>query len=80
MYETWRKTDPIGEIWCLPLHNAEGAIAKGVLTLTGAATEAGVLNLYVGGVRVQATVVNGATAAQAATALARKINATPTCR
>ncbi|NAT55155.1 phage tail protein, partial [Pseudomonas syringae pv. actinidiae] len=46
-------------------------------TLTGAATEAGLLNLYVGGARVQATVVNGATAAQAATALSVKINATP---
>ncbi|MEG2392433.1 MAG: phage tail sheath subtilisin-like domain-containing protein, partial [Pseudomonas sp.] len=75
MYETFRKADPIGEIWCLPLHNAEGAVAKGVLTLTGTATQAGLLNLYVGGVRVQATVVNGATAAQAATALAQKINA-----
>ena len=75
MYETWRKTDPIGEIWCLPLHNTEGSIAKGVLTLTGAATQSGVLNLYVGGVRVQAAIVNGATAAQAATALALKINA-----
>ena len=75
MYETWRKTDPIGEIWCLPLHNTEGSIAKGVLTLTGAATQSGVLNLYVSGVRVQAAIVNGATAAQAATALALKINA-----
>ncbi|MFQ6555405.1 phage tail sheath subtilisin-like domain-containing protein [Pseudomonas sp. Lb2C1-1] len=76
MYETWRKTDPLGEIWCLPLRNVEGAIAEGVLTLTGAATESGVLNLYVGGVRVQAAIVSGATVAQAATALALKINAT----
>lgn len=75
MYETWRKTDPLGEIWCLPLHNVEGAVAKGVLTFTGTATESGVLNLYVGGVRVQAAIVNGATATQAATALALKINA-----
>ncbi|KAB0532671.1 phage tail protein, partial [Pseudomonas palleroniana] len=55
--------------------NVEGAIAQGVLTFTGAATESGVLNLYVGGVRVQAAIVNGATAAQAASALALKINA-----
>lgn len=75
MYETWRKTDPIGEIWCLPLHNTTGSIAKGVVTLTGAATQSGVLNLYVGGVRVQASIVSGFTAAQAATALALKINA-----
>jgi phage tail sheath gpL-like len=76
MYETWRKTDPVGEIWCLPLRNAGGSLAKAELKLTGAATEGGLLNLYVGGVRVQATVVNGATAAQAAAALALKINGT----
>ncbi|POP80379.1 phage tail protein [Pseudomonas syringae] len=77
MYETWRKADPTGEVWCLPLLNTEGAKASAKVTLTGAATEAGLLNLYVGGMRVQATVVNGATAAQAATALSVKINATP---
>ncbi|WP_226488727.1 phage tail sheath subtilisin-like domain-containing protein [Pseudomonas sp. B20] len=77
MYETWRKADPTGEVWCLPLLSTEGAKASAKVTLTGAATEAGLLNLYVGGMRVQATVVNGATAAQAATALSVKINATP---
>ncbi|WP_439852477.1 phage tail sheath subtilisin-like domain-containing protein [Pseudomonas syringae] len=77
MYETWRKADPTGEVWCLPLLNTEGAKASAKVTVTGAATEAGLLNLYVGGMRVQATVVNGATAAQAATALSVKINATP---
>ncbi|PIO91571.1 phage tail protein [Pseudomonas syringae] len=77
MYETWRKADPTGEVWCVPLLNTEGAKASAKVTLTGAATEAGLLNLYVGGMRVQATVVNGATAAQAATALSVKINATP---
>ncbi len=74
MYETFRKTDPVGEIWCLPLHNSEGSVAKGTLTLTGSATESGVLNLYVGGVRVQAAIAKGATAVQAATALVQKIN------
>ncbi|NVZ78575.1 phage tail sheath subtilisin-like domain-containing protein, partial [Pseudomonas gingeri] len=75
MYDTWRKTDPVGEIWCLPLRNSTGAIAKADLKLTGAATESGVLNLYVGGVRVQAAVVSGATAAQVATTLALQVNA-----
>ncbi|NWD08034.1 phage tail sheath subtilisin-like domain-containing protein [Pseudomonas gingeri] len=75
MYDTWRKTDPIGEIWCLPLRNTTGAIAKADLKLTGAATESGVLNLYVGGVRVQVAVVNGATATQVATTLALQVNA-----
>lgn len=77
MYETWRKSDPVGEIWCLPLKPEEGVTASGKVTLTGAATEAGLLNLYVAGVRVQATVPNGTTLAQAATALSVKINASP---
>ncbi|NWB74240.1 phage tail sheath subtilisin-like domain-containing protein [Pseudomonas sp. G5001] len=75
MYETFRKSDPVGEIWCLPLHSTEGSAAKAELKLTGAATQGGILSLYVGGTRVQATVINGATAAVAATALALKINA-----
>ncbi|NWB89831.1 phage tail sheath subtilisin-like domain-containing protein [Pseudomonas agarici] len=75
MYDTWRKSDPIGEIWCLPLRNSTGAVAEADLQLSGAATESGVLNLYVAGVRVQAVVVSGATAAQAATTLALQINA-----
>ncbi|WP_339521828.1 phage tail sheath subtilisin-like domain-containing protein [Pseudomonas sp. EL_65y_Pfl2_R96] len=77
MYDTWRKTDPIGEIWCLPLIKDAGAPAKATITITGAATEAGLLNVYVGGVRVQSTVVAAATAAIAAGALAVKINASP---
>ncbi|ARB29980.1 phage tail sheath subtilisin-like domain-containing protein [Pseudomonas tolaasii] len=75
MYETFRKSDPVGEIWCLPLQNTSGSVAKADLKLTGAATQGGVLSLYVGGVRVQASVVNGATAAVAANALALKVNA-----
>lgn len=77
MYEAWRKTDPVGEVWCLPLLATEGAVSTATVTLAGEATEAGLLNLYVGGVRVQATVVSAATAAQAASALAVRINATP---
>ncbi|VVP34295.1 hypothetical protein PS870_04484 [Pseudomonas fluorescens] len=77
MYETWRKTDPIGEIWCLPLQNDTGTAATATVTITGAATEPGLLNLYVGGVRVQSVVVSAATPTIAASALAVKINATP---
>lgn len=77
MYAAWRKTDPVGEVWCLPLKGTDGAVSKATVTLDGAATEAGLLNLYVAGVRVQATITNGATAVQAASALAVRINATP---
>ncbi|MDD0972436.1 phage tail sheath subtilisin-like domain-containing protein [Pseudomonas fontis] len=75
MYEAWRKADPVGEIWCLPLHNAQGVAAKAEVQLAGSATEAGLLNLYVAGVKVQASVAVGTTAVQAASALALKVNA-----
>lgn len=77
MYEVWRKSDPVGEIWCLPLKADEGTVAEGKVTLTGAPTESGLLSLYIGGVRVQSTVVSGATVDQVAAALSVKINATP---
>ncbi|AKV07919.1 tail sheath protein [Pseudomonas fluorescens NCIMB 11764] len=77
MYEAWRKIDPIGEIWCLPLINDTGESASATVTITGAATESGLLNLYVGGVRVQSVVPSAATPTVAAAALAVKINATP---
>jgi phage tail sheath gpL-like len=77
MYEAFRKVDPIGEIWCLPLEKGDGAAATATVTLTGTATEAGLLNLYIGGVRVQSVVVSAATPTVAAAALAVKINAMP---
>lgn len=75
MYEIWRKADPVGEVWCLPLKATTGVAAAGKLTIAGTSTESGLLSLYVGGARVQATIVSGATAAQAAAALAVQVNA-----
>jgi len=77
MYETWRKSDPIGEVWCLALPKDTGVVATGTVTITGTATESGLLNLYIGGVRVQSVVASAATPTVAAAALAVKINATP---
>lgn len=75
MYEIWRKADPVGEVWCLPLKATTGVAATSTVTVTGTATESGLLSLYVGGVRVQATVTAAATATQAAAALAVQVNA-----
>lgn len=75
MYEIWRKADPVGEVWCLPLKLATGVVAEATVTVTGTATESGLLSLYVGGVRVQAPVTAAATAAQVASALAVQVNA-----
>jgi len=77
MYEAWRKVDPVGEVWCLSLSNAEGSAGAATVTITGAATEAGLLSVYVGGIRVQATIPSAASPATAATALAVRINASP---
>ncbi|WP_448144610.1 phage tail sheath subtilisin-like domain-containing protein [Pseudomonas silesiensis] len=74
MYETWRRSDPAGEVWCLPILG-EGEQATGTVTITGSATEGGELNLYLGGRRVRATVTKGATPTAVATALAAAVNA-----
>lgn len=74
MYDTWRRIDPVGEVWCLPVKGL-GTKASGTVTLTGAATESGVLNLYVGGVRVRSMVASGATLTEVATSLAASVNA-----
>lgn len=74
MYETWRRIDPAGEVWCLPVKGT-GTKASGTVTITGAATESGLLNLYVGGVRVRAVVASGAALAEAAKSLAAAVNA-----
>lgn len=74
MYDTWRRIDPAGEVWCLPVKGT-GAKAAGKVTITGAATESGVLSVYVGGVRVRAVVASGATPAEVGAALAAAVTA-----
>ena len=74
MYDTWRRIDPAGEVWCLPV-KGDGTKAKGSVTIAGAATEAGVLNLYVAGARVRAVVVKGATPTEVDAAVVAAVNA-----
>lgn len=73
MYSTWRRNDPAGEVWCLPVKGV-GTPAAGTLTVTGAATESGLVNLYVGGQRVTANVAKGANPTTVATAIAAAVN------
>lgn len=75
MYRIHRQGDPVGQVWCLPIKVAEGVAASGTLTISGTATEAGLLSAYVAGRRVRVTVASGMTAAEVATALAAAINA-----
>ncbi len=76
MHKRHRQVDGFGEVWCLPLKASEGTAAEGKVTVTGTATEAGIVNLYVAGQRVRATVAKGATPSAVAAALAAAITAT----
>jgi len=76
MTAAYRKADTFGEVWYLPLADAEAAVAAtGTVALTGTATANGVVSLYVGGVLVSQAVTSGQVAATVATALAATVNA-----
>lgn len=76
MTEAYRLNDTFGEVWYLPLADAEaGVAATGTIAFTSAATSNGVLSLYIGGVKVSQAILTTQTTAQIATALAATINA-----
>lgn len=79
MHDTYRKNDSVGEVWCLPLDDAgTGVAAAGSLTVTGPATAAGTLNLYIGAQRVQVAVAANDSATTIAAAISSAINADTT--
>ena len=69
MFSIWRLNDPMGEVWILPIQLSTGTAASCKITVTGTATEAGLLNVYVAGKLVQVNVSVGMTAAEAAAAI-----------
>jgi phage tail sheath gpL-like len=76
MAEAWRANDPFGEVWMLPVADDGDAVsADGEIEITGTATVAGVLSLYVGGKRVPVAVTSGMTATAAGAALAAAVTA-----
>lgn len=75
MYAAYRKQDGFGECWILPVSdNGAGVAATGSIAITGPATAAGTIMLYLGGVPVPVGVNNGDTATAIATAMAAAIN------
>lgn len=79
MHEVYRSNDSFGEVWCLPLaDNGAGVAASGTLTVTGPATAAGTINLYVGSQRIQAAVAANDSANTIAAAINAAINADTT--
>lgn len=71
MHQTYRQQDSFGEVWCIAVADAgAGVAATGTITVTGPATGAGTINVYVAGQRVQV----GVAAADSANAIASAIN------
>lgn len=78
MHEVYRKNDDFGEVWCIPLvDDAAGVAATGTVTVTGPATEAGTLSLYIAGQCVRVGVAKDDAAATIAAALVTAIAAMP---
>lgn len=76
MLAALKEANTYTECWAVALDdNGAGVAATGTVTLGGAPTEAGTLNLYVGGKAVQIAVASGAATAAVATALAAAVNA-----
>jgi phage tail sheath gpL-like len=72
MHELFRAQDPFGEVWCLAVADAgAGVAANGTITVSGPATAAGTIPLYIAGQLVSVPVASG----DAANAIATSINA-----
>lgn len=79
MVKTIKAAQPWLETWVIALDdNAAGAQATGTVTIGGAPTAAGTLNLYIAGKRVQLAVASGEAAATTAANLVAAINADTT--
>ncbi len=75
MNTIYRKNDPSGQVWAIPLSDPTAATAaSGTYTVSGGATLAGVLSVYIGADRVQVPVGVDDSPADVATAIAAAIN------
>lgn len=71
MHAKYRAQDPFGEVWCIAVADAgAGTNATGTITVTGPATAAGTICLYIAGQKVTV----GVAASDAANTIAAAIN------
>lgn len=76
MLKAGKAIDPFMDAWAIALDDdAAGVAADGTITVTGPATGAGALTLYIGGTKVAVAVANGDSQDAIATAVAAAINA-----
>lgn len=79
MVEAYRRNDPFGELWVLPVADAgSSTAATGTIAVSGTSTAAGTISLYIAGQLVQAAVPSGTAAAAVATGIRDAINAVTT--
>lgn len=77
MFEAWFKNNLFDEVWGLTIDEPTGVAATGAIEVTGTATAAGVISLYIAGRRVQVSVASGDDKTDIATAIAAAITANP---
>lgn len=76
MHAAARRSDAVGEIWCIALaDDAAAQPAAGNIAIAGPATAAGTISLYIAGQLVRVGVSLADTAAEIATAMVAAINA-----
>lgn len=76
MLKALKAANTYTECWAVALDDdGAGVDATGTITFTGAPTESGTLNVYIGGTRVRIAVASGAAVATIASALAAAVNA-----
>lgn len=76
MTTMYRKNDSFGEVWCIPVE-ASGAKASATATISGTASQAGTVSLYINATRVQVVVAVNDPATTVANAMAAAISANP---
>jgi len=73
--KTYMASDSFGEVWLLPVADADQSItAQGSITVSAAPTAAGVISLYVAGILVSVSVTSSDTVATVAASLVSQIN------
>jgi phage tail sheath gpL-like len=76
MHAAYRAQDPFGEVWCIAVDDdVAGSAASGTITVTGEATEAGTLALYIAGQRINVGISANDTAAAVSSAIIAAVNA-----
>ena len=77
MAAAYRRQHPLGQIWGVGIDDSGGAAQAQTVTVTGSATVAGTIALYVAGQRVPVAVTAGQTAARIAAAIDAQIGRQP---